>query len=201
MRRTVLRAAAAVLGACTAHPPARWAQGGADLEIPHARWTLNDGATELLPDGRVQVNAEHLFTIDAAGRIFDPDANPIALLEPDGRLVGPDDVPLGFVGSQSASPPGSQEAWISLQPSGELIAYDADGHPMSLGGWVGQCGATPRTRQVCVLVSHLMVLRMRQQARSGPTVGAGVGVGMGRGGFGFGAGFGLGFGTRIPIGR
>jgi hypothetical protein len=174
-----LLAIAALLGACAAHPPARWAEGGAPVDLPHARWVRADATVELLPSGRVQVNADHVFTIDRAGRVFDPDAQPLALLEPDGRLMGPDDAPLGFVGSQSASLPGADTAWLTLMPGGEVIAYDDHGQPASLGRWIGQCEATPQTRQACVLVSHLLGGRLQGRSRVGFGFGLGVGIGIG----------------------
>lgn len=176
----VVAVSASLLSACGATPPAHWAQGGAIVQIPHARWVRGDMTIELLPSGKVVINGEHELSIDRGGRVFDTDAQPVALLEPDGRLVGPDDVPLGFVGSETAALPGERSAWLALLPSGELVRFDGEGARASLGAWLGGCNATPRARQACVLVSHLVAMRLRDKpANGGVSVGIGIGVGVG----------------------
>jgi len=179
MKRLLFMAACAALSACSASPPANWAKGGAPLEIPRARWVFGSTAVEVIPDGKVIIDGEHEMTIDRGGRVFDADREPIALLEPDGRLIGPDDESLGVVGALTASRPSEQHAWLSVAPSGEVIVYDDEGERHLAGVWVG-CNATPRTHQVCTLVSHLLAMRMRAAAERGePSVGVGIGVGVG----------------------
>ncbi|MFT3773827.1 MAG: hypothetical protein QM820_51310 [Minicystis sp.] len=168
-----------VLAGCAPKPPAHWAGGGAEVDIPFARWVRGDVAVEIHPDGKVKVNGEHEATLDRAGRLFDGDGQPIALLEPDGHVTGPDDAPLGFVGQNSASLPGMATAWIVIRPSGEVLRFDDDGAPTPMGVWTGQCGATPRTTQVCTLITHLMAAKQRSGPRFGISIGVGVGIGVG----------------------
>jgi hypothetical protein len=171
-----------VLG-CSANPPANWAKGGAPLDIPRARWVFGSTLVEVVQDGKVIVGGEHTLTIDRGGRVFDPDREPVALLEPDGKLIGPDDESMGVVGALHASRADEPHAWISVAPSGEVIIYDDEGERRVAGVWIG-CNATPRTHQVCTLVSHLLALRMRANAERGggePSVGIGIGVGIGVG--------------------
>jgi hypothetical protein len=174
-----LVAALALLGGCTTPPPARWATGGATLALDRARWERPDATIDLLPDGRVLVNGDHLWTLDTAGRVYDPDRTPIAVLEPDGPLDGAGDRPLGVVGVANASPPHAASAWLTVLPAGQVILYDSDGERSAAGAWVGCRGPVQRT---CTLVSHLVALR---EAERRPRVTVGVGVGVG-----FGAGFG-----------
>lgn len=164
---------------CAPAPPAHWAQGGAMVEIPHARWVRGDGALELFPDGKITIDGQQFATLDHGGRLFDVDAQPIALLEPDGRVVGPDDAPMGFVGQASASLPESSTAWIALLPSGELVRFEEDGARAPMGAWVGQCARSARTMQVCTLISHVVALRARNAPRVSVGVGIGIGVGVG----------------------
>jgi hypothetical protein len=181
MTRFFLLAASLGLISCSANPPANWAKGGAPLEIPRARWVFGTSAVEVVPDGKVIIDGEHQLTIDRGGRVFDPDREPIALLEPDGRLIGPDDEAMGIVGALTASRPDEQHAWLSVAPSGEVIIYDDEGERHLAGVWIG-CNATPRTHQVCTLVSHMLAMRMRAAlARGEPSVGVGIGIGIGVG--------------------
>ena len=168
-----------VVGGCAAPPPAHWAQGGARVEVPAARWVRSETMTvDVLPNGKVTVNGEHELTIDRAGRVFDPNGVAIALLEPDGKLVGPGDSSLGEVGASSASLPNEKTAWLTLLPTGEVVRYDDLGGKASMGAWIGQCQMTPRTRQVCLLVTHLVATRQRNPNQGGITFGLGVGVGL-----------------------
>src|SRR5262245_49705759 len=107
------------VGACSANPPAHWPQGGSPIDIPHARWVRGDFVVEVFPDGRVLIDNERELTIDRVGRIVDGDGDPVALLEPNGHLVGPDEKDLGQVGAMTASLPDQQQAWLSVMPSGE----------------------------------------------------------------------------------
>jgi hypothetical protein len=177
----LIAVAALAVGACASHPPANWATGGSPVEIPQARWTRGDSIAEIMPDGRVIVDGSHAFSIDRAGRVFEPDNSPIAILSPDGRLIGKDDVLLGVVGVHNSSLPGHTQAWLTVGTQGEVIVYDDDGDRKSAGAWTG-CGPAVRT---CTLVTH--VVAMASVRRRGN-----VGVG-----FGFGAGRGAGFGVLV----
>jgi len=174
---------AGALTSCQAHPPIHWAQGGSRLDIPRARWDLGDGVIDVMPDGRVLGNGAHLFTIDAAGRVFDVENDPIALLEMDGRLVGKDEASLGHVGLRNASPPGVQFAWLTLDDTGTVVRFDPEGAPHPGGTWSG-CGPALRT---CTLTSHVIALT---QARGRRTSRVHLGIGMGMG-TGMGTGFGM----------
>ena len=172
---------------CTPRPPANWAQGGSPRH-PARPLVRGDASIQIAPDGRVLVNGEHQLTIDCGGRIFDVDAHPVALSERDGRLVGPDDKPLGVAGVWSASLPGETIAWLSLLPSGEVVRYGDDGVRTSMGAWVGNCMASAPAHQTCMIVSHLLGMKLKDVRRTtratrgtpGLTPGfGGVGVGVG----------------------
>ena len=133
---------------------------------------------DLMPDGRVLGNGAHLFSIDAAGRVFDPENDPIALLEEDGRLMGKDERNLGRIGLRNASPPGVDFAWLTIDESGTVIRFDPDGVPHSDGAWTG-CGAAVRT---CTLATHVIALAQARGPRASRVhLGVGVGAGMGTG--------------------
>lgn len=187
MKRTVLLAICAALPACSATPPAAWARGGAPLDVLPSRWVLRDGNVEIAADGKVTINGELELTVDRAGRVYDPDAKPVALLQVDGRVVGPNDAPLGFVGALSAALPNEQTAWLSIQPTGEVIQF-VEGARSSEGVWVGGCNYSWRSRQTCMLVSHLVGMRLKDRRVSayprsgypyGMTPGYGTGLGIG----------------------
>ena len=178
LRRLVLLAALASapwLAGCSSHPPAHWAQGGAPTAIARARWERGSDTVDVLPDGRVLVDGDHVFTLDAAGRIMNADHGSLALLHPDGTLIGNDEQRLGQVGIASASPPGSAAAWLTVAPTGEVTFYDPEGGRSLGGAWSGCEGPMFRT---CTLVSHMVA--MRDVARR-PRVGVGIGVGFGFG--------------------
>lgn len=138
----------------SATPPPGWQQGGAPLFVPRATWTFRYNAVELLPDGRVIVNERHVFSIDRAGRVYDPDGRPIALLRPDGRLVGPGEDDLGAVAPTAAALPGEGYASLAIAPDGRVIKQD-DSDPTSLGSWAG-CGFYAMSLQACMLVTLLV---------------------------------------------
>lgn len=182
LRAPVLLAAALVgaaqlaLGCSGALPPTGWSVGGAPLALPWARWDLGDTSIELRPDGQVWIDGDVAFVIDGAGRVYDPELAPLALLEPDGRLVGTDDRDLGVVGSMHASSPGRQEAWLSLLPDGTVLRYDEDGDRYAGGLWQG-CQGSPSASQACVLVTHLVTIEAEaRRRRSGSGFGFGIGV-------------------------
>jgi hypothetical protein len=175
VKRAVL-APLVLLAACTPPPPARWAEGGAPLDLPRARWVRGDLTVDLMADGRVLVNGEQELALDRAGRVATPEGESVAVLEKDGRLVGNDDQPLGHVGLVHATLPDRAQAWLSVTDSGEVVRYGADGERQGFGAWMG-CDVTPRSRQACTLVSHLVGLRLVAREReAGVSVGVGFGV-------------------------
>ena len=156
------------LTACAAKPPANWAKGGAPLDLVSSRWVRGDVTIEITPDGRVVANNEHLLSVDRGGRVYDNDAKPVALLELDGRVIGPDDKSLGFVGAWSASLPNETLAWLAVMGTGEVIRYTDQGERSTMGVWVGGCGYSLRAHQLCTLVTHLLTMRYRDQRRIYP---------------------------------
>jgi hypothetical protein len=181
MKRLVM-ASALALAACTSTPPANWARGGTVLDIPRARYIKSDLLVDILPGGQVMLNGEHEFTIDRAGRVFDAEGEAVALLEPSGKLVGPDETPLGQVGSLHASHPDESFAYLSVTPMGEVVRYDEEGDRSNYGVWMG-CNVSPRANQACTLVTHVLATRNKipERAYQGPSVGPSIGVGVGVG--------------------
>jgi hypothetical protein len=169
---------AVALIACEARPPASWVQGGSRLDIPRARWTRGGHLFDIMPDGRVLSDGEHIFSVDSAGRVFDPDGDPVGVLQADGRLLGKDDVLLGRIGIRNAAFPGKDVAWLALSERDEVVHFDQDGDSHPDGGWEG-CGAAVRT---CTLVSHLISLSETERgphaSMYGPTIGIGIGFGV-----------------------
>lgn len=162
MNRSVLAAALPLaLCACTTTPPAKWAEGGARLAFPRARWVVADAAIDVLPSGAVFANSEIILKIDASGRVTDPNNEPVALLMTDGKLVGPGDEPLGDVGLVNASLPDEDKAWISVMPTGEVLRYLDDGERMNFGAWLG-CNA-PQVHLTCTLVTHILGMRIKEE--------------------------------------
>jgi hypothetical protein len=177
----LLLAGASLVGCAPAKPP-RWAEGGAPLALASARWERGGaGAVELRPSGEVLVDGDLTFVIDRVGRVTDDDYDPVAVLEPDGELVGADHSSLGRIGVTNASPPGVVQAWLSVAPSGEVTYFDPDGERSSGGTWRGCAGPVLRT---CTLITQLVALQNYRYQRSSVGVGIGVGVGVGVG-FGF----------------
>jgi hypothetical protein len=168
------------LGACAPGVPANWARGGAMLDVPRARWVVGTAVVEVFPDGRIVMNDEDEMTVDRGGRVFDPGHEPVALLEPDGRLVGPGDKPLGNVGVLHASRAEEANAWLSVMPTGEVVRYGDDGERATLGVWIG-CNQSYSAHQTCTLISHLLAPKiMSAQQRSMQYL---PGYGMGPGGY------------------
>ena len=173
-----------VLLACAAAtPPADWARGGAPLDIVRARYIKSDLLVDVLPGGQVMINGEHELTVDRAGRVVDDEGAAVALLEPDGRVVGPENAPLGQVGAQHAARPDESFAYLSVTPTGEVIRYDEEGERSNYGVWIG-CNVSPRANQLCALVTHLLAERGKIPERAyqsgGPSIGVGIGIGVGR---------------------
>ena len=147
--------------------------------LPRARWVVGEIAVELHHDGMVTFNGEHAFSVDRAGRIFEPDGTAIALLTNDGQLLGIDDQALGWVGEGQAMQPDADSPWLTLMPSGELVRTDASGQQRPFGVWMG-CTHNRSTAQSCTLVAHLVgqqLLAARAQA-AGPSISVGVGFGI-----------------------
>ncbi|MRG94714.1 hypothetical protein [Polyangium spumosum] len=158
MRRLIL-ASAFVLGACAPGAPANWARGGAMLDVPRARWVVGSSVVDVHPNGRVTINDSEELTVDRGGRVYDPNNEPVALLEPGGKLVGPGDKLLGNVGILHASQGDEPHAWLSVLPTGEVVRYEGDGSRSSLGVWIG-CNQNYLQHQTCTLVSHLLTPRI-----------------------------------------
>jgi hypothetical protein len=137
-----------------------------------------DVVIDVMPDGRVLANGELAMRVDRAGRVFDEDGEPIALLEADGRVVGPDDAPLGNVGMRHAAIPDEPYAWLTVTDTGEVIRYDDEGERSAYGIW-GGCAGPPQVAMTCTLVTHLVGMRLRAVERQGSGVSIGIGVGVG----------------------
>jgi hypothetical protein len=149
--------AVAVAGCAATTPPPGWQQGGAPLFVPRATWVSNGASVELMPDGRVFVNGNPAFGIDPAGRVFDVDGQAIAMLRPDGRLVGSGNVDMGAVGATSAAEAGARYATLAIAASGQVLRYQ-DGEPSAAGGWTG-CGTFAPALQACMLVTYMVITR------------------------------------------
>lgn len=161
MKRAFVMVSLALVAGCAAGtPPPGWQQGGSPLWIPHAVWRTGVHSIDLLNDGRVMVNGTASFVIDQAGRVQDAEGQPVALLLPNGRLIGPQGEDLGVVGPVTAALPGANVAWLGLLPSGEVVRYDDNGATQSGGQWMG-CGGYAPSLQACLLVTHLVATRFR----------------------------------------
>jgi hypothetical protein len=78
-----------LVSACADPPPAGWAKGGAPLVIKQMSWKTGAGEEVVVTeDGKVTSDGDHIFTIDRAGRVYDDDKEPVALLLPDGTVEG-----------------------------------------------------------------------------------------------------------------
>src|SRR5690349_8803900 len=176
MRSLAVLGLALGLAGCAPTPPAAWATGGARLTLDEAHWE-GGGDVALHKDGRVTVDGDLAFSIDVAGRVYDDDGDPAAVLLPDGNVAGTDRSHYGRVGVTNASPPGSEVAWLSVTPDGAVTLYDLeDGDRRAAGRWTGCKGPVLRT---CTFVTHLVVLaRAAAAQRSSMSFGVGVGVGM-----------------------
>lgn len=163
---------------CAPSAPAQWAEGGAPLVITPARWDRPDEAPiQIQADGRVLEGGRLRFVLDRIGRVTDDDYDAFAVLLPDGHVVGTDDRALGYVGVNNASPPFADQAWLSLQPDGTVIFYEANGDRLPEGKWTGCNGAG---RRACTLVTQILVMRnFHSTSNSGVSFGVGVGVGIG----------------------
>ncbi|MFZ5895898.1 MAG: hypothetical protein ACOY0T_32885 [Myxococcota bacterium] len=159
---------------CSPREPPEWPRGGAPLLIPSARWDRGEAdAIEIRSNGQVLEGGDLVFVVDRVGRVADADYDPLAILLPDGRVVGTDDQYLGQIGVTNAAPPWSTQAWLAVQPDGIAVGFDSDGDRVGFGRWHGCDGPALRT---CTLVTHLLILRRH---RSVPPSGVRFGVGMG----------------------
>ncbi len=66
------------------------------------------------------LDGELLLIVDRVGRVADEEAEPLAVLLPDGRLAGTDARSLGHLGWSNAAPPGSEQAWLRVAPDGRV---------------------------------------------------------------------------------
>ena len=159
MLRRLILASALCVGACAPSAPANWARGGAVLDVPRARWVVGVSIVDVFPDGRILLNDTQEMTVDRGGRVFDTNNDPVALLEPGGNLVGPNDKPLGNVGILHAAKAEEQHAWLSVMPTGEVVQYEDTGARSSLGVWIG-CNQSYATQHTCTLISHILAPRV-----------------------------------------
>lgn len=146
---------------CRAAPPPSWVEGGAPLAFGHAVWTQADGSQVRLDErGEVTSDGDFLVALDRVGRVVDASNDPVALLDPEGQLFGPDKTYLGRIGMHNASPPWSPEAWLRVTGKGTVVLFDADGEAQTAGHWVGCDGPVLRA---CTLLTHLVLLESVQR--------------------------------------
>jgi hypothetical protein len=161
-------------------PPPRWQEGGARLVLGDAKWFTEGGTIEVLARGYVLFSGRLVFVIDRVGRVVDADYAPVALLMPDGELIGTDSTDLGRIGLRNGAPPDQETAWFTIKEDGEVTFFDRSGERLDAGHWTG---CDERMLRTCTLVSHLAFLRAaRRQRPMGPGYGPGMmGPGMGIG--------------------
>jgi hypothetical protein len=173
--KLALLLAAMLVGACQNTPPPGWAKGGAPLVIKAMSWKTGDGRDVAVDaEGKVIADGDLLFSLDRAGRVYDEDNEPVALLLPDGTVVGSEGTNLGQIGVTNAAPPGGGNAWLAVLPDGHVLHFESDGERTSDGLWKGCDGPQHRT---CTLVSHLITLhRVASASQNNMYVGFGVGM-------------------------
>jgi hypothetical protein len=177
VRTSLFVALLALATGCTPALPPRWAEGGAQLVLPQARWNRGGDNVEIKPNGYVYEDGDLAFVIDRVGRVVDEDFEPVAILLPDGMVAGTDSYYYGRVGVSNASPPDRQTAWLAVVPDGNVIFFDDDGERRSGGRWQG---CAPPALRTCTLVTHILTMRdYVRRSESGVSVGIGVGVGVG----------------------
>lgn len=164
--------------ACGTTPPAGWAEGGRPTALAPLRWVNGAYVIDIDAEGNVYENGELRFSLDPHGRVYDPDVEPVALLDGEGYVHGPDRRPMGWVGRYEAILPGGEHSWLVLHRGGYLIRYDDDGAGTPMGVWLG-C-TDPARMQTCMLVSHVVGMDLRTRARrNNPRLGVGFGLGFG----------------------
>lgn len=157
---------------CSHPPPPHWAEGGTPLRIAIAHWDrADDEPVEMDAQGRVFEGAVLRFVVDRVGRITDDEGEPIAIVFPNGQIVGTSNQYLGRVGVANAAPPHGDWAWLAIMPDGTVTRFVNDGDRQLDGRWRGCDRGNLRT---CTLVSHLFLLRYYRNPRA--TVGVGIGV-------------------------
>lgn len=172
-RALLLGLGSLLLLGCAGKPPAGWVKGGAPLDVVPSRWVRGDFTIEIERDGKIIARnsygntTEHLLSIDRGGRVFDVDAKPVALLEPDGRVIGPGETSMGFVGAWSAALPNEQLAWLAIMNTGEVVHFREQGERIPMGVWVGGCNYSLRAHQMCVLVTHVLAMKWREDRPAG----------------------------------
>jgi hypothetical protein len=172
-----LPVAVLLLVGCENPPPPNWAKGGAPLVIKQMTWKTGDGRNVVVTaDGKITSDGDLIYTLDRAGRVYDEDKEPIALLLPDGTVQGSENVHLGQVGVTNAAPPGGGNAWLAVLPDGHVLHFEEDGERTSDGLWRGCDGPQHRT---CTFVSHLFTLHRIAASSHGSNVHYGVGMGVG----------------------
>jgi len=169
-RRGALFLVVACVCACASNPPPRWQEGGAHLEVRNASWKRRESTVELKPNGEVVEDEELVFRVDGSGRVSDAKGEPVAVLMPDGQLVGVDDSQLGWVGGGSSFVGKDRAPGVYMFPTGEVLAADEDGEWAVDGQWADCYGHLFWT---CTLVSHVIAVRDRAKGGGGGGSGAG----------------------------
>ncbi len=169
----------AMTAGCAGSAPTGWKDGGQPMIAPRARWVNGELLVDLDHQGRVMVSGRHTLTIDASGRVYDAQNEPLALLKRDGMLIGTGDTPMGWVGAGEAVLPGETHSWILLQPHGLMVRSDGE-QQTPFGQWMG-CEHL-QTVQTCTLIAHILgreLLSKRGQRGSLGLFTQGVGLGGG----------------------
>ncbi|MBK8255780.1 MAG: hypothetical protein IPK82_24320 [Polyangiaceae bacterium] len=162
-RAAFIAAMGALVGCSSTLPPPGWQKGGAVLWVPTAAWRVSWLNVDLAQDGSVYMNGTLSFQIDAVGRVIDANGDPVALLQPDGKLIGTMGEDMGSVGPTTAAESGSAYATLAILPSGEVVHFEGGPQTTSRGGWTG-CGVYAPSLQACMLVTHLISTRFPPRA-------------------------------------
>jgi len=163
---------------CASTPPAGWAEGGRATALVPLRWVNGAYVIDVDAEGNIYENGELRFSVDPHGRVYDAENAPVALLDEQGYVHGPDARPMGWVGGYETILPGGEHNWLVLHQGGYLIRYDEEEAGTPMGVWLG-C-TDPARMQTCMLVSHVVAMELRARARgASPRVGIGLGLGFG----------------------
>jgi hypothetical protein len=169
---------ALIASGCASTPPTGWTTGGQPMVTPRERWVNVEILVDMDLRGRVFVGGRHLLTIDRAGRIYNAQNEPVALLQRDGMLIGAEDEPMGWVGAGEAIQPGDEHSWLILQEGGLLLRSDGD-QARPFGQWLG-CSYV-HTVQTCTLVSHIIGREILAKRGEGDGLGLTPGLSIGLG--------------------